>query len=223
MTISWVARLLEAERAATKLTLIALSGLGLFVLAVAALMAPYANIVGNENLSQLVCLQLGFTPERSAGLVLGFPLNAQQAIRGLLVPGDMTLAWGYGLVLAGLGGLVALRLPSERRVLAGLLIILPLGASLFDSIENVFLFAIVGELLAQPELALNPALPFLAGVAATVKWSLLAVATPVAGLWALGLAFVADRKPVSLLVYVLFFIVLLSMVIKPIQDIPSCF
>ena len=85
-------RLLRAPRAALLMSLVALSGVLIFALAVGVLMQPAVQIVGMERTGELVCLQLAFTPERAAGVVLGFPEAARAGIAQLLVPGDLALA-----------------------------------------------------------------------------------------------------------------------------------
>ena len=96
--------LLRAPRASLILSLVACAGVLIFGLAVGVLMQPAVQLVGMERTSELVCLQLAFTPERAAEVVLGFPETARTGIAQLLVPGDLALAWGYGLLLDRFNG-----------------------------------------------------------------------------------------------------------------------
>ena len=215
--------LLRTPRAPLALSLTALAGVVVFALAVGVLMQPPVQIIGQERTAELVCLQLAFTPERATDVVLGFPAEARPALAQLLVPGDLALAWGYGLLLAGLIGLLAVRLPGPWLRVGAIIMWVPLLASTLDCMENAFLYSIVAQLAADPAAAVPPVLPLLAGIVSTLKWIALCVVTPAWGFAGIvkGLSF--DRSWPALLVYVLLFIVLLSMVLKPVQDIPACF
>jgi hypothetical protein len=216
-------RLLRTPRAPLTFSLLALAGVGVFALAVGVLMQPAAQVLGMERMAELVCLQLAFSPERAAAVVLAFPPEARAAIAQLLVPGDATLAWGYGLLLAGLTGLLAMRLPGEWFRIGALVMWAPLLASTLDCIENAFLYAIVTQLATDPNAIVPAILPIMAGVVATLKWIALTVVTPVYGFAGIFKGLQTDRSWSALIVYLLLFIALLSMVVKPIQDIPPCF
>ena len=215
--------LLRAPRAALLLSLLALAGVLVFSLAVGVLMQPAVQLVGMERTSELVCLQLAFTPERAAEIVLGFPETARPGIVQLLVPGDFALAWGYGLLLTGLLGLLVLHLPGEWRRVGGVLMWTPLVATFFDCSENLFLLAIVSGLVAAPTVLPAAALTLGAGVVSVIKWIALCVITPAFGFAGIAKGLILDRSPWLLLLYLLLALVLLSMVLKPIQDIPACF
>ena len=208
--------------APTLFTTAALVGLGLFVLAVAVLMQPAAAVLG-ERTSELVCLQLAFTPERASELVLSFPQEGREAISQILIPGDFMLAWGYGLVLAGLLGLLAIRLPAAWMRVGGIVMWVPLLASTLDCVENVFLYAISTQLAADPIAPVAPLLPLLAGVAAVGKWIALSVVTPAFGLAGIVKGITVDRRVRSWVLYALLAQTLISMLLKPVQDIPPCF
>jgi len=215
--------LLRAPRAPLNFSLIAVLGVIVFGLAVGVLMQPPVQIVGQERTSELVCLQLAFTPERAGAVVLAFPQEARVAINQLLVPGDIALAWGYGLLLAGLTGLLAMRLPGKWFTVGAVIMWVPLLASTLDCIENAFLYSIVGMLANDPGAAVPATLTVLAGIVSTLKWIALSVVTPAYGLAGIVKGLQVDRSWSALIIYALLFMTLLSMVVKPIQDIPPCF
>jgi hypothetical protein len=198
------------------------AGLGIFILAVAVLMQPAASIVG-ERTAELVCFQLAFTAERATEIVLSFPQEGREAIGQLLVPGDLALAWGYGLVLAGLLGLLTMRLPGKWLRAGAFFMWAPLLATVLDCVENMFLYSTVSQLAANPTAVIAPAIPMLAGLAATAKWLALSVVTPAYGFAGIAKGITIDRRVSSWVVYGLLAMTLFSMVQKPLQDIPPCF
>lgn len=212
--------LLNSRRATLIFSLLAITGVVVFGLAVGVLMQPAVQIVGMERTAELVCLH---TPERAATVVLGFPEAARLAIAQLLVPGDLALAWGYGLLLAGLTGLLALRLPGGWRRAGAIALWIPLLASTLDCIENAFLHAVVMGLVNAPDTLPAGALTRLAGGVSSLKWLALCVATPAYGFAGIFKGLGTDRSKSALLVYALLLVVLLAMVMKPLQDIPACF
>jgi len=215
--------LLTRPRAPLVFSLLACVGLLIFVLAVGVLMQPAVQLVGMERTAELVCLQLAFTPERAAGVVLSFPESARIGIAQLLVPGDLALAWGYGLLLTGLMALLVMRLPQPWLSIGAIAMWAPLMATVLDCIENAFLYAIVTGLLAAPNVLPAAALTVSAGVISTLKWLALCIVTPAFGFAGIAKGFTVDRSWPALIIYFLLFLVLLSMVLKPIQDIPACF
>lgn len=215
--------LLRTPRAPLVFSLLALAGVVVFGLAVGVLMQPAVAIVGMERTSDLVCLQLAFTPERATEIVLSFPPEARPGIAQLLVPGDLALAWGYGLLLAGLTGLLAMRLTGAWFRVGAIALWVPLVASTLDCIENAFLYAIVVPLAANPDAIIVPMLPLMAGIVSSLKWVALAVITPAYGFAGIVKGLSSDRSVPAIVVYSLLFVVLLSMVVKPLQDIPACF
>ena len=72
-------RLLKSRRATLIFSLLAVAGVVVFGLAVGVLMQPAVQIVGMERTAELVCLQLAFTPERAASVVLGFPAKRRKS------------------------------------------------------------------------------------------------------------------------------------------------
>jgi hypothetical protein len=218
-----VQTLLRMPRAPLIFSLMAVFGVLVFGLAVGVLMQPAVQVVGMDRTSELVCLQLAFTPERAAAVVLGFPEEARMAIAQLLVPGDLALAWGYGFLLAGLTGLLALRLTGRWFEVGAIAMWIPLLASTFDCIENAFLYAIVVPLAQNPDAVIPAFIPLLAGVVSSIKWVALCVLTPAYGFAGIAKGVTIDRSWPALIIYVLLFLTLLSMVLKPIQDIPACF
>ncbi len=202
--------------------LLALAGFLLFGIATVVLMAEPATVVG-DRLSELTCLQVAFTPERYSAVFLSFPPDMQQAVLELLLPGDVVFAWGYGFLLAGLIGLLAMRLPGKWQQWGALIFWAPLFAATFDCIEDVFLFAIGAQQVADPGVAIAAALPLMAGIAATLKYLALSVVTPAFGLAGIvkGLSF--DRTIAALLLYLFLGLLLISMVLQPLQRVPLCF
>jgi hypothetical protein len=215
--------LLRAPRAWLLFSLLAAAGVLIFALAVGVLMQPAVQLVGMERTAELVCLQLAFTPERAAGVVLGFPEAARIGIGQLLVPGDLALAWGYGLLLTGLMALLAMRLPQPWLSIGAIAMWVPLLATVLDCIENAFLYAIVTGLVAAPDVLPAALLTVSAGVISSLKWIALCIVTPAFGFVGIAKGLTVDRSWPALIIYLLLFIVLLSMVLKPIQDIPACF
>ncbi len=215
--------LMRMPNASRLFGLIALTGVGVFTYAVGVLMQPAAQLVGQERISELVCLQLAFTPERATSLVLSFSEEARVGLAQLLIPGDFTMAWGYGLLLAGLTGLLAMRLPGKWMRAGAIFMWAPLLASVLDCIENLFLHAIVSQLVEDPTATVPAILPAMAGVVSTLKWVALCVVTPLYGFAGIYKGITVDRRATSWIVYVLLFLSLSSIVMKPIQDIPACF
>jgi len=215
--------LLRTPRAPLTFSLMAVFGVIVFGLAVGVLMQPAVQIVGMERTSELVCLQLAFTPERAAEVVLAFPVEARMGIAQLLVPGDLALAWGYGFLLAGLMGLLAMRLTGAWFRVGAVAMWIPLLASTFDCIENAFLYAIVVPLAENPDAVIAAVLPLMAGIVSTIKWVALCGLTPAFGFAGIAKGMTIDRSGTALLIYALLFVTLFSMVMKPIQDIPACF
>lgn len=215
-------RLFRLPQAPALFTGMALAGLGIFILAVGVVMQQPAAVLG-ERTAELVCLQLAFTPERASELVLSFPQEGREAISQILIPGDFMLAWGYGLVLAGLIGLLSMRLPANWMRAGGIVMWVPLLASTLDCVENVFLYAISTQLAADPGIPVAPMLPLFAGIAALGKWVALSVVTPAFGLAGIVKGISVDRRARSWVLYALLAQALISMLLKPIQDIPACF
>jgi hypothetical protein len=215
--------LIQRPNASRIFSVIALAGLGIFILAVGVVMQPAAKIVGQERLSELVCLQLAFTPERASSIVLGFSEEARVGITQLLIPGDFTLAWGYGLVLLGLLGLLTVRLPGKWQSMGAILMWAPIVATVLDCIENIFLYSIVNQIVLNPDAVIAAMLPAMGGVVSTLKWVALCLVAPAYGFAGIYKGITVDRRLTSWIVYVLLFMTLLSMVAKPLQDFPKCF
>jgi len=201
---------------------IALSGIAVFVYAIVVLMLPHSELLG-ERRSELVCFQLAFTSVRATALLMTFTREQQVAIANLLVPGDMVFAWFYGLLLAGLVGLLVRRLDGNWRRVGAVMIWVPLAASLLDVIEDTFLYAIVAQLVENPSMIVMGELPLFAGIAATLKYLALAVVTPLFSMAGIVQGLRTDRSIGALVVYALLFVVCVSMIMPPVQQIPACF
>jgi hypothetical protein len=215
--------LLNSSRASLTFSLIFIAGLVVFGLAVGVVMQPAAQAVGADRVSELVCLQLAFTPERASAVVLSFPPEARAAMGALLIPGDFMLAWGYGLQLAGLIGLLAIRLPAPWQRIGAVAMWIPLLATALDCIENLFLYSIVTSIAADPAAVIAPLVTIMGSTVATLKWVALSVLTPAYGFAGIYKGVLTDRRATSWLVYLLLAATLAGMIIKPIQDIPACF
>ena len=200
----------------------ALLGMLVFGLATGVLMAPHAPALG-DRMAELTCLQLAFSPARAAAVVLSFEPAAQAAIARLLVPGDVTFAWGYGLLFAGLIGLLTRRLEGAWLRAGALVVWMPPAAALFDCIEDLFLFSIVNQLIAAPEVAVAPLLPALAGIFAVLKYIALSVISPAFSLAGSVQVLRSDRSAGAWVTCVLVSLLALSMVMRPLQQIPDCF
>jgi len=202
--------------------LMALAGFGIFGFATSVLMLGPSEVLGTR-LSEMTCLQMAFTPERYSAVFLSFSEQQREAIVALLVPGDLVFAWGYGFLLSGLLGLLALRLPGGWQRWGALIMWSPLLASTFDCIEDVFLYTMAQQLVGNPQAVIAAALPMLASIAAILKYTALSVIPPLYGLAGIAKGVFSDRSFASWLVYILLGLLLISMLLKPIQDIPACF
>ena len=106
---------------------------------------------------------------------MAFDVAMQRAIAAMLVPGDLLLAWGYGLTLAGLVGLMARRFDGAWRRAGAIAMWFPIAAAVLDCIEDAFLYGIVTQLIADPSSTVSSASPAFAGIAATLKYTFLCV------------------------------------------------
>lgn len=200
----------------------AVAGFGIFGFATSVLMLEPSQVIG-ERLSELTCLQVAFTPDRYAAVFLSFAPEGRMAIQQLLFPGDMVFAWGYGFLLAGLTGLLALRLPGEWQRWGALIMWAPLLASTLDCAEDIFLYAAAGQLIGDPEVAIATAIPLLAGVAAILKYLALSVITPAFGIAGIVKGLSVDRSIAASFLYLFLGLMLFSMILRPLQQIPPCF
>jgi len=214
--------LMRRPNSALYFGLLALAGFLIFGVAIGVLMAEPAKVVG-DRLAELTCLQIAFTPERYTAVFQSFPPDMQRAVLKLLLPGDVVFAWGYGLLLAGLIGLLAMRLPGEWQRWGAMIFWAPLLAATLDCVEDVFLFAIGTQQLAEPGVAIAASLPLLAGIAATLKYFALSIVTPAYGLAGIVKGLTFDRSIIALLLYLFLGLLLISMVLQPLQRVPLCF
>jgi len=214
--------LLKFSRAPWVFAAAFLAGLGIGGFAIGRLMLPHSAPLG-ERMGEMTCLQLAFTSERATDLILSFSAEAQAAILRLLVPGDLTFAWSYGLILFGLLGLVVLRLNGAWRRMGVYAIWFPLAASLLDSTEDLFLFNIVSRVTEDPGAALPGILPLAASTAATLKYIFLCVLTPIYAVGGVIQGLRSDRSIGAWLVYALLIYAVGSIVVRPLQQIPPCF
>jgi len=197
-------------------------GLAVFGFAIGVLMTPPTEIVGMDRLSELTCLQMAGTPERALTVLNAFDSNQQRALQQLLVPGDMIFAWGYGLVFAGVLGLLTTRLTGRWLAAGSLLMWAPLCASLFDVFEDIGLYSTVTTMVSGDG-QLSSSVVLFTTVFASVKYLLLAGVGPVYGLAGVTKAAASDRRLRSIGLYLLVVLVAFSMVQKPISEIPACF
>jgi len=200
----------------------ALFGVAIFAFAIGVLMLPHSAALG-DRMGELTCLQLAFTAERASGIVLSFGPEARAAIAALLVPGDVTFAWSYGFLLAGLIGLLTRRLDGAWFRAGAIAVWFPLAASVLDCVEDVFLLSIVTRLIAAPEVVLSPILPALASTAATLKYVALCLLTPIFAVAGTVRSLRTDRSIGALVLYVLLIYSIISMIMRPAQHLPACF
>ena len=214
--------LLRAPRASWLFGLMALFGLGLFIFAIAVVMAGPSRLIGDRP-PEMTCLQVAFTPERLTNVVLGFSEEIREPIAELLVPGDMFLAWGYGFLLAGLLGLLAIRLPNPWFRVGAIIMWAPLLSSTFDCIEDIFLHTGIQQLVANPAADIHFLIPLLAGIAATFKYLGISVLAPAYGIAGSIKGIRQDKSISATAFYLLVIVVMVSFVIQPMQQIPPCF
>jgi hypothetical protein len=215
-------RLLRVPHGGWIFSAMALFGVAIFAFAVGVLMLPHSVALG-DRMGELTCLQLAFTAERASGIVLSFGSEARAAIAALLVPGDVTFAWGYGFLLTGLVGLLTRRLDGAWFRAGAIAVWFPLAASVLDCVEDVFLFSMVNSLIAVPDVALSPMLPALASTAAVLKYIALCVLTPIFAIAGTVQALRTDRSIGALVLYVLLIYSVISMIMRPAQQLPACF
>jgi hypothetical protein len=204
-------------------SLVAATGLCLFIFAIAVLMQPASSVVSQERTAELICLQLAFVPERAAAVLLNFSVEERKAITQLLVPGDIGLTWGMGLTLAGLISLLAMRLPGNWLRVGAFIMWAPFVSATFDSIEDIFLFTIVSQFVVDAAAAINPTLTFLASTAATIKFIALIVVTPAFGIAGIVKGLSVDRSISALIVYLLLAFAIISIAPSSYQGIAACF
>lgn len=213
--------LLNLPRATRVFVIASLTGLGIGGFAISQLMLPHSVPLG-ERMGEMTCLQLAFTGERATNLILSFSAEAQAAMLKLLVPGDLTFAWSYGLVLFGLLGLLVLRLNGAWRQVGVYAMWFPLVASVLDSIEDLFLYRIVSLVVEDPGISVPGNLPLAASTAATFKYIFLCVLTPVFAVGGVMQGLRTDRSIGAWVVYVLLIYVAGSIILRPLQQIPGC-
>jgi hypothetical protein len=195
-----------------------LLGVAIFGYATGVLMGPFVPVLG-ERLSELACLQLAFTGGRAAEVLGAFSPEQRTAIAGLMIPGDLVFAWGYGFLLTGLLGLLTLRLPSNWQRLGKVLMWTPLLASAFDCLEDLALY----QLAVAPVGSELGVVPLLAGIAATLKYLNLSVLAPAYGIAGSIRGVTHDRRFGALAIYVLVVVNAVAFVAKPLTEIPACF
>jgi hypothetical protein len=213
---AWPVR--DSARAAWIFGLMALAGFLLFGLATGVVMAPHAAVIG-DRLGEMTCLQVAFTTPRMMAVLGSFSPDERAAIASLLVPGDMIFAWAYGLLLAGLLGLLTLRLPPDWQRWGWILMWAPLVASGLDSLENLALYHLASIFPAR-----GPGwLPLAAGLLASLKYLCLSIAAPAYGIAGSAKAITIDRRPGALLIYALVVLNAIAFFLRPAQQIPACF
>lgn len=214
--------LLDRPRPALFFAALAVTGMAIGAFAIGVLMLPHAGPLGDRQ-GEMTCLQVAFTSERATAIVGSFEPAAQSAMAKLLVPGDMVFAWSYGLTLAGLLGLVVLRLDGRWRRWGAVALWFPIAASVFDDIEDVFLLQTVQSVINNPDVLMSPLLPALAGTAAVLKYTALCVLTPAFSVAAVVRGLQVDRRITALLVYVLLLMMVASLFVRLAPQLPLCF
>ena len=133
------------------------------------------------------------------------------------------LAWGYGFLLAGLTGLLAMRLPGKWFRIGAIIMWAPLLASTLDCIEDIFLRTAIMRIVADPAAEIPLLVPLLASVAATIKYLCISVVVPGYCFAGVVKGFSFDRKFSAIALYAIVVIVMISFVMQPAQQIPPCF
>lgn len=197
---------------------VTLLGASVFGYATGVLMGPYAPMLG-DRLADLTCMQMAFTRSRLMEVVGSFSPEQRSAIARLLIPGDVVFAWGYGLLLTGLLGLLTLRLPPAWQRAGRLLMWAPLLAAGLDCLEDLALYHAVTIYPARGPDGLAEA----AGLCATAKYLMLSVIAPAYGLAGSAQGLATDRRPAALLIYALVAMTAVAFVARPLQQIPACF
>lgn len=214
--------LLYSSRAYGVFSAAAVAGVGVFAFSIGRLMLPHSGPLG-DRIGEMTCLQLAFTSQRATDLILSFPPEARLAMSKLLVPGDLTFAWSYGLILFGLLGLLALRLSGAWKDIGIYAMWFPLTASLLDSIEDILLYGIVTALLDDPAASVSAFSPLAASIAATIKYIFLCLLTPLFAVGGVIQGLRSNRSIGSYVVYILVIYAIASIVIRPLQQVPACF
>lgn len=214
--------LLNVTRPRLFFSAVATAGLAVGAFAIGVLMLPHAGPLGTRQ-GEMTCLQLAFTNERAASIIGSFAPEAQEAMAKLLVPGDMVFAWSYGLILAGLVGLLTLRLDGHWRRWGAVAIWFPIAAALLDDIEDIFLFQTVRSVIANPDVLMSPILPALAGTAAVLKYIALCALTPAFSIGGVVRGLQIDRRIGALVVYALLLLMIASLFMRLAPQLPQCF
>lgn len=196
----------------------ALLGVILFAYAIGVLMAPYAPMIGSR-LAEITCFQLAYTGERVDGVLAGFSVAERAGIVGLMIPGDMVFAFGYGFLLTGLLGLLTLRLPPAWQSTGRVLLWTPLLASVLDCLEDLGLH----QMAAAPLGSDHGLVPLLTGIAATLKYLNLSVLAPAYGIGGSVKGITHDRRVGAWVIYALVILVSLAFMAKPLMEVPACF
>jgi len=197
-----------------------IAGLAIFGFAIGVLMAGPSEVIGMHRLSELTCLQMAGSGSRATAVLSAFNVQELEALLQLLIPGDVVFAWGYGLTFSGVLGLLTLRM-QDRWFEAGVwLMWAPLLASAFDVLEDLGLYQMTSQMLADGVVGSAAALTMLF---AASKYVLLAVIGPVYGVLGVLQAIKTDRRARSIGLYVFVVLVAVSMVQKPLLEIPACF
>lgn len=197
-------------------------GLAVFGFAIGVLMTPPTEIVGMDRLGELTCLQMAGTPERALVVLSAFDADQYRALQQLLIPGDVIFAWGYGLVFAGVLGLLTTRMTGRWLTIGSVVMWAPLCASLFDVLEDIGLHSTVTAMLTS-DVQLSSTIVLFTTVSASIKYLLLAGIGPVYGFAGVAKAATTDRRLRSIGLYLLVILVALSMAQKPLAEIPACF
>ena len=213
--------LLDMPRAWLFFSGLTVAGLAVGAFAISVLMLPHAAVLG-ERQGEMTCLQVAFTSERASSLINSFEPAAQGAMSRLLVPGDMVFAWSYGLTLAGLVGLLALRLDGGWRRWGAVAFWFPIVAALLDDIEDVFLFQTVQSVINNPDVLMSPMFPAIAGVAAVMKYIALCGLTPAFAIGGVVRGLQIDRRFAALVVYLLLLMMVASLFMRLAPQVPAC-
>ena len=202
-------------------TAMAVLGFCVFGVATGVLMSAPIEVIGMDRLGELTCLQMAGNSDRAIVVLDQFGSDELIALKQLLIPGDVVFAWGYGFLFSGLLGLLTIRLSGRWVSVGRVLMWAPLLASVFDVLEDIGLYQLIAAYVIEVASVSN-ATALLTTISASIKYLLLALIGPAYGISASIKSFASDRHWRSLCLYVLVILLAVSMVQKPLQEIPNC-
>ncbi len=150
--------------------LMAVTGIGMLLTVLIFIwMRSFETVMTQESGVGIVGYELAFTPERATEIVSGWGSEGQAAAQSSLLT-DYVFMPAYAAAFGGLTLLIARMQTDTLRLLGISLAAGCIAAALLDALENLMLLIILNTGAAQP----FP--PLIAGIAASGKFVLLALA-----------------------------------------------